>query len=330
MSSHNYSLIFTAYGSPGPENYGVFFVTLLVYIATLISNAAIMLVIWLDSALHKPMYIFLLNLAFNGLVGSSAVCPKIMENLIKDMKEISPEGCLLQVLAINIYACCVYAILAAMAYDRYVSICKPLQYHIIMTPNKVRILLAVAYLIPIICLSLQVFLTSKLPLCRYTIDKLFCDNLAFVNLSCAKSNVGNIYGLFLVFLLAIFPFISVILSYVRILMVSYRVSEKAQMTALKTCAPHLITFINFSSAVFFSVGYNRINYYMPKEINVLMSLHFILIPPLLHPVIYGINTQDIRKSMCKIIRRKVFSLTSEILKFRSPVTPDKRIFSCAA
>ena len=152
----NITLLFTAYGSPGPKNHVALFITLLLYVSTVLSNVVILFVIYFDSSLHKPMYIFLFNLSINGLIGSTAVCPKIMANLLKDNNSISLEGCLFQVLFINVSAGCAYAIFAGMAYDRYVSICKPLQYHSIMTPLRVNVLLAVMYILPISLMSFQV------------------------------------------------------------------------------------------------------------------------------------------------------------------------------
>ncbi|XP_026861675.2 olfactory receptor 52E2 [Electrophorus electricus] len=308
MLHFNVTLIFMAYGPPGPLNYGVFFVTFVTYLATVFANAILLLVIYFDTSLHKPMYIFLFNLAINGLIGTSAVLPNIMFNLLKDIKYISYYSCLLQVFFINFYAACAYAILMVMAYDRYVSICKPLQYHNIMTPTKIRMLLGIVYIFPFCFLAVQLHLTSALPLCRYTINKLFCDNLAIVNLSCVRSVLGDLYGLAGIVIFLGFPLLLVMLSYVRILIVSLKASENAKQKALRTCAPHIITFINFSTASLFSVIYNRFNNYLPKELNIFMSIHFILIPPLLHPVIYGIRTERISRSLTKILQSKVFAL----------------------
>ncbi|XP_036393567.1 olfactory receptor 52E1-like [Megalops cyprinoides] len=317
-SSLNITLIFTAYGSPQSLNYLFFTFTLLVYLTSVFANSFLMLVIYVESSLHKPMYIFLFNLAINGLIGSSTVWPKIMDNLLSDTQESSLEDCLIQVFWTNFYGGSAYSILTVMAYDRYVSICKPLQYHSIMTPTKVKQLLTVAYIFPVLCLSIQVYLTSRLPLCSYTIHKLFCDNLAVVNLSCIKSNLVNLYGLCIIVALMVFPVCVVLLSYVRILLVSLKTSKEAQKKALSTCTPHLITFINFSLASLFSVIYNRFSLYLPSEINVFMSVHFVLVPPLLHPIIYGIRTQEIRKCIVKMIRkRRVFGGSLDFFTFRS-------------
>lgn len=272
-----------------------------------------MLVIYFDSSLHKPMYIFLFNLAINGVLGSTAVCPKIMSHLLNDSLFVSIEDCLTQILSINIYASCAYAIFAGMAYDRYVCICKPLQYHSIMTPQRVQVLLASIYILPISLLSVQLYLAARLPLCGHVINKLFCDNLAILQLACVNDAIANLYGVCVVLVLVVLPLFLVILSYVKILNVSLKASVSAQRKALQTCAPHLIAFLNFSVAILFSVIYNRLSYYMPREINILISLDFILLPPLLHPLIYGFKTKDIRKSIQKFLRGRV-SINSEIGK----------------
>ncbi|KAM4627645.1 olfactory receptor 4B13-like [Polymixia lowei] len=215
--------------------------------------------------LHRPMYILLVNLALNGVIGSSSVCPTIMKHLIMEKQETSLEGCLTQVYFSHVYASCVYCILALMAYDRYVSICKPLQYHSIMTPTKVKLLLAVVYFIPGSALAVQVYMTSRIQLCKHTIDKLLCDNQTVINLSCQKNALLSVYGLCLIICLTILPFLLVVLSYVNIFMVSLKTSKESQKKALRTCTPHLVTFINFSVASFLVVIYNRISLDLPKQ-----------------------------------------------------------------
>ncbi|XP_030633783.1 olfactory receptor 10A6-like [Chanos chanos] len=309
LSDSNITLILSAYGSPGPLSYGFFFVTLVLYLTTVFSNLTLMLVISLDSRLHKPMYIFLFNLAINGLMGSTSVCPTILQYLLEDLSTISFTGCLLQSFFINVYGTCVYAILTAMAYDRYVSICNPLQYHSILTPTKVRLLLGAVYIFPVCSLIVQVYLTSRLPICKYTINKLFCVSLAVVNLACVKTALDSMYALALLFIFGFLPLFLVILSYIKILTVSIKASESAQMKALKTCAPHLITFINFSLATLSSVIYTSFNDYLSNEMSILLSIYFILVPPLLHPLIYGMRTDEIKRSIVNILRRKVFALS---------------------
>ncbi|XP_064159702.1 olfactory receptor 52B2-like [Anguilla rostrata] len=307
QSSWNVTLIFTGYGSH-PLNYLFFTLTLFLYLLSVFSNVFLMLVIRVESSLHKPMYILLFNLAVNGLIGSSAVWPKIMDILYSGMQEISQRACLLQVFWVNVYATGAYTTLTAMAYDRYVSICKPLQYHSIMTGRRLRQLLVLVNATPVCATALQIYQTSRLPLCRYTIDKMFCDNLTVVNLACVSSAVINAYGLCVIIGLILLPIIIVLVSYAMILTVSLKNSKEAQMKALSTCSPHLITFINFSLASLFNVIYNRIHTTRPSGINVFLSLHFVMVPPLLHPIVYGIRTQEIRRSIARMMRKKGFGV----------------------
>ncbi|XP_067102844.1 olfactory receptor 10J5-like [Osmerus mordax] len=312
----NFTFLLTAYEPPGPVNNVVFVLTFVLFCLTIFSNLVLMFVIYVDSNLHKPMYILLFNLAVNGLVGCTSVCPKVMENLIKVVPDITHEGCLLQVFFINIHAASAYAILTAMAYDRYVSICKPLQYYSIMTPFKVKLLLVIVNLIPIILLAIQVFITSSLPLCGYIINKLFCDNLAIVNLSCVRSAVSNLYGIVIISILVVLPLLLVVLSYIRILIVCLKASTDSQKKAFSTCAPHLITFINFSTASLFSVIYNRYSV-VSREVNIISSAAFILFPPLLNPFIYGIRTKEIKTAIRKILRGRVSAWSNDIAHLKS-------------
>ncbi|XP_061072357.1 olfactory receptor 52E2-like [Conger conger] len=303
-SSLDITIILTSYGSFRPLNYLFFTLTFIFYLLSVFSNVFLMLVIYFDSSLHKPMYIFLFNLAVNGLIGSSAVWPKVMENLLSDIQKSSLAGCLVQAFWVSLYVVSAYTTFSVMAYDRYVSICKPLQYHSIMTPVKVRTLLTAANIVPLSSIFIQAYLISRLPLCSYSLHKLFCDNLGIVNLSCVRSVLINLYGICFVAALIGFPCIIVLLSYALILNVSLKASKDAQKKALSTCSPHLITFINFSLASLFSVIYSRHSTFLPGEINILMIVDTFVIPPLLHPIIYGIRTQEIRKCVVKTVRKK--------------------------
>ncbi|XP_030633786.1 olfactory receptor 52E8-like [Chanos chanos] len=308
------TIVFTAYQSIDSAKNAFILVIFLVYAATVVASTVLMFIICSESSLHKPMYIYLFNLVCIGLTGSTSVWPKVMSNLFNEHQTSSYTGCLLQVFLLSFYAAGTCVVLTVMAYDRYVSICKPLRYHIIMTPHKVKKLLAISNLVPIFSVAGQIFLTSKIPLCKYTLHRLFCDNLSVSNLSCGSTSerlLSNLYGMFVVIvLLVVVPVCLILLSYAKIISVSLRVSKDARKKALTTCTPHLIVFINFSLASLFSVIYNRINLYLPSEMNIFVSLQVVLVPPLLHPVIYGIRTKEIRMSFVKALRRMSPLVTS--------------------
>ncbi|XP_035241978.1 olfactory receptor 4E1-like [Anguilla anguilla] len=303
-SSLDTTMTFTSYGSFRLINYFFFTLTLLVYLLSIFSNVFLMLVIYFEASLHKPMYIFLFNLAVNGLIGSSTVWPKVMENLLSDTQKSSFLACVVQVFWCHFYIATAYTTFSVMAYDRYVSICKPLQYHSIMTPGKVKTLLTAASVVPLSSISVPLYLIYRLPLCKYATQNLFCDVMTLHNLSCVKSALVNLYSLCMVTSFVIFPCIIVLLSYAVILNVSLKASKDAQKKALSTCSPHLITFVNFGVATLFFAIYNRYSSFLPREVYVLITADWFAFPPLLNPIIYGIRTQEIRKCVVKTVRKK--------------------------
>lgn len=299
---------FTVYGALGLYHFALLLSVFVLYISGLCLNLVLVLVICVESRLHRPMYVLLVNLSLSGVMGSSSVCPNIIKHLLSKRQETSVPGCLTQVFFTNVYAGCVFCMLALMAYDRYVSICKPLLYHSIMTPAKVKLMLVTVYLILSLTSAVQVYLTSRLRLCRHSVDKLLCDSLVISNLSCKKTTVISVYGLCCAACVIIFPCFLVILSYVHIFTVVLKTSKDSQKKALQTCTPHLVTFINFSVASFFGVIYNRMSHEVPKPVNILTCLNFFVIPPLLHPIIYGMKMREIRQSMNKVMKEKIMQL----------------------
>ena len=149
---------------------------LVVYIVTLLVNLTLIIAIILDKTLHEPMYLFICNLYVNGLCGASAFYPKILADLLSDFHVISYTGCLAQIYIICCYMFCEATCLTVMAYDRYVAICKPLEYHTIMTKQKVMKLLIFMWVFSVLETSVMTALTARLPLCGNDIDKIYCSN----------------------------------------------------------------------------------------------------------------------------------------------------------
>ncbi|XP_070761305.1 olfactory receptor 52D1-like [Enoplosus armatus] len=307
-SSVSMVLTFTIYSSLGLYNFALVICISVLYITGLCINLFLVLVVCAESRLHRPMYVLLVNLSLSGVIGSSPVCLNIIKHLTANKQESSPEECLTQVFFTNVYSGCIFCILALMAYDRYVSICKPLLYHSIMTPAKVKLMLAVVYFFLSSSSAVQVYLTSRLRLCRHTVDKLLCDSLAIANLSCKKTTLISVYGLCCAICVIVFPCFLVILSYGHIFMVILKNSKESQRKALQTLTPHVVTFINFSVASFFGVIYNRMSHEVPKAVNIFTCINFFVIPPLLHPIIYGIKMQEIRQSINKMMKMKIIKL----------------------
>ncbi|XP_064157224.1 olfactory receptor 2B6-like [Anguilla rostrata] len=284
-----------------------FVVTFLAYLFTISVNLTLIATIILEKTLHEPMLIFLCNLCVNGIFGASAFYPKILVDLSSDLSVISYEACLAQIFVIYSYVFCEFATLAVMAYDRYIAICKPLNYHSIITPQKVVKLLLYTWFV-CICESLSlVALTARLPLCRFNIDKLYCTVWAVVKLSCVDTTINNVYGTFLMFF-HISQAVLIFISYINIIKVSVR-SPEDRSKFMQTCLPHLITLTSFLIAFFFDILYAR---YGPTThlhaLRSFMSLEYLLVPPILNPLIYGLRLNQVRRRIFRICSQKTHAL----------------------
>ncbi|KAL2096023.1 hypothetical protein ACEWY4_008171 [Coilia grayii] len=306
------TLIYVTYGEMGSAKNVFLILVLTIYLASVIASGTVMLLIYMDTSLHKPMYIFLFSLIVNGIIGSTAVWPKVMNILLTDNNTVSYVECLMQVFLIASYGACNYTMLTVMAYDRFVFIFKPLHYHTVMNPYRVKHLVLIGTLIPVMVIFAQICLTSRISLCRHTIQRAFCDNVSVLDLSCDNDNfsvVCNVLAICAIFSFSVLPMFLVILSYLKIILIILKMSADARMKTFATCSPHLIIFIVFSFASLFSTIYNRINPDVSVREKVIrpffLATNYILIPPFIQPVVYGFKSKEIRRSFHKYRKRAI-------------------------
>ncbi|XP_035242014.1 olfactory receptor 1M1-like [Anguilla anguilla] len=297
--------ILAAYGELGHTQYVYFLFILLLYLFIVMLNILLISTISLDRQLHKPMYFFMVNLGVNGLYGSLGLIPTLLVHVLSGTHEISRPACLVQIFCLHTYGVCEFTTLAVMAYDRYVSICNPLWYDRIMTPLKVFAFVAGVWLFTVGKTSVTVVLTSQLPLCGMHIEKLYCDNFSLVKLACRDTTVNNVYGLVSLFM-SVGPQLSLILySYGKIITISLKASSNSRAKAVHTCTPHLISLANFSIACTFEVLQSRFDMSkVPRTFRLIVSVYFLVFTPLLNPIIYGVRSEVIRKSMLKVLNIK--------------------------
>ncbi|XP_036379204.1 olfactory receptor 5K1-like [Megalops cyprinoides] len=281
-----------------------FALSLLVYLLIIVVNLILIVTILLEKTLHEPMYIFLCNLCINGLFGTAGFYPKFLSDLISDSSFISRSGCFLQFFVIYTSVVCEFTTLTVMAYDRYVAICRPLDYHSIMTTRTVVYLLLFSWLLPAFSSSIAVLLTNRLSLCGSHIEKLYCDNWSIVKLSCETTFINNIYGLVLIIgycSLVVF----IISSYTKLIAACIKSTEsKAKFT--HTCMPHLLSLINFTLALLFDTMYVRYGLKdVPQSLRNFLALEFLIIPPLFNPFIYGLKLTEVRKRALRAVKVKV-------------------------
>ncbi|XP_048836290.1 olfactory receptor 1D2-like [Brienomyrus brachyistius] len=278
------------------------------YLCTLFVNLSLILIISTEKILHEPMFIFLCNLCVNGIFGATGFYPKILIDLMSDSHIISYSACILQVCVVHTYILSELTNLTVMAYDRYVAICKPLEYHSIMTPRRLRNLILTAWFFPLSQILMGILLTVRLPLCGIRIEKVYCSNWDVVRLSCSDNFLNNLHS-YSVLVSYLIQLGLIMVSYSHIIRVSIR-SRAEQKKFMETCLPHLITLMNFILAFLFDIMYARYGSSSSLlSLRNVLSVEYLVVPPLLNPLIYGLKLKQIRRSVWRLLYRKVSVLT---------------------
>lgn len=229
--------------------------SLISYFITVFINLMLIVTICMEPTLHEPIYIFVCNLCFNGICGASSFYPKLLHDLLVDSYIITYTGCFTQIFVVYCYVFCDFTSLTIMAFDRYLAICKPLQYSTLMKVQRV-----VQLLFPTWCFSLMetfvgILLTTRLTICSHHVCKIFCTSSEVVKLSCSDTASINIYSFVLTFLH--FSQTGLILvSYTHLVRTSLQ-SRSSRRKFVQTCLPHLVTLLVFTVSLLFDTMYSR-------------------------------------------------------------------------
>ncbi|XP_051258758.1 olfactory receptor 13C2-like [Dicentrarchus labrax] len=281
--------------------YLYFLIMFTVYILIICSNSTVVYLICIHKNLHEPMYIFIAALLLNSAVLSTAMYPKLLIDFLSEKQIISYPVCLFQFFMFYSIGSSEFLLLAAMSYDRYVSICKPLQYPTIMTKTTVSIFLVLAWLVPACHIAIPAILSAETKLCNFTLKAIFCNN-AIYRLQCVQSRVITIQGVVALLDLAILPMLFIIFTYTRILMISYRSCREVRKKAAETCLPHLLVLISFSCLSAYDIAIARVESNLPKTTRLIMMLQIVLYHPLFNPLIYGLKMKEISKHLKRLFR----------------------------
>ncbi|KAG7503931.1 olfactory receptor 49-like [Solea senegalensis] len=277
----------------------LFLLTLLWYIIILFGNTTLIVAIIVDKKLHEPMYIFLCNLCINSLYGTVGFYPKFLLDLLTT-HAISYAGCMLQGFVIHSSVCAEFCILALMAYDRYVAICKPLMYHVIMTKLKISAFLFLSWLIPLFCMFMNTATLLGSRLCGSHIQKVYCVNWMIVNIACSppRGHTGVSYFNVLFFSAL---FVLIIWSYICLIRTCVTSTEN-QRKFMQTCLPHLIGLMNFTISILLDLFYMRFgSLYISQHLNNFMAMEFLLVPPAVNPFVYGFRLTAIRRKFVNLV-----------------------------
>ncbi|XP_040846020.1 olfactory receptor 7D4-like [Ochotona curzoniae] len=283
-----------------PLLFGLFLSTDVVCV---LGNLLIVLAITFDAHLHTPMYFFLSNLSLNDICFISTTVPKMLVNIQTQSKAISYEGCLAQMYFFMIFASLDSMLLTVMAYDRFVAICHPLHYTVIMNPRLCGLLLLLCWSISLGQSSLQVLLALRVSFCRETkIPHFFCELAQILKLACSDTMASNIVQYFITGLLGIIPLSAILFSYSRIISSILSISSAAgKYKAFSTCGSHLSVVSLFYGAglgVYLSFGMVR-----PSKTSSVCSVMYTVVSPTLNPFIYSLRNKDMKGALRKLLQQ---------------------------
>ncbi|XP_045343019.1 olfactory receptor 4X2-like [Leopardus geoffroyi] len=284
--------------SPSREVQKVCFVLfLLLYTAVVLGNSLIVLTVMTSRSLGSPMYFFLSCLSFVEICYSSTTAPKLISDLLAERKAISLWGCMTQLFFMHFFGGAEIFLLTVMAYDRYVAICRPLNYRTIMNRQVCAVLVGVAWAGGFVHSFAQILLLFHLPFCGpNVIDHYFCDLLPLLKLACSDT---FLVGLLIVAnggTLSVISFGIILASYVVILLHLRTRSSEGRSKALSTCGSHItVVTLFFGPCIFI--------YMRPSttlSVDKMVAVFYTVITPLLNPVIYSLRNAQVKKAMKKL------------------------------
>ncbi|CAI9153244.1 unnamed protein product [Rangifer tarandus platyrhynchus] len=312
MTVPNGTLVHPAYfllvGIPGlgpNTHFWLAFPLCCMYALATLGNLAIVLIIRVERHLHEPMYLFLAMLSTTDLVLSSITMPKMVSLFLTGVQEIEFNACLAQMFLIHALSAMESAVLLAMAFDRFVAICHPLQYASVLTgPTVAKIGLAALTRGFVLFLPLP-FILKRLSYCRkHTVTHSFCLHQDIMKLSCTDTMVNVVYGLFIILSVMGVDSLFIGFSYILILRAVLELSSQgAALKAFNTCISHLCAVLAFYVPLIGLSVVHRLS--GPTSLlHVIMANIYLLLPPVVNPIVYGAKTKEIRSRVFRIFSQK--------------------------
>ncbi|XP_067159113.1 olfactory receptor 14J1-like [Apteryx mantelli] len=273
-----------------------------IYLAALLGNGLIITAIACDHRLHTPMYFFLLNLSLLDFGTISVIVPKSMSNSLWDAKSISYLGCVVQLFFIVFFILAEYSILTVMAYDRYIAICKPLNYGTVMDSRACVKIAVAAWASGFLSAFMHTANTFSIPLCRgNTVDQFFCEIPQILKLSCSDSYLREVGLIAVTACLGFGCFIFIVLSYVQIFTAVLRIpSEQGRNKAFSMCLPHLAVVSLFLSTVIFACL--KPPSLSSPTLDLVLAVLYAVAPPTVNPLIYSMRNKELKDALKKLVQ----------------------------
>ncbi|XP_043823903.1 olfactory receptor 13-like [Dromiciops gliroides] len=303
MNNHTLVKEFILMGFPvGPEM-RMFLLGLfsLLYAFTLMGNGVILGLICLEARLHTPMYFFLSHLAIVDISYACNTVPQMLANLLDPVKPISYAGCITQTFLFLTFALTECLLLVVMSYDRYVAICHPLRYSVIMNWKLCITLSLTSWALGFLLALAHLILLLPLPFCSLQkINHFFCEILAILKLACADTHINEILVLAGAISVLIGPFSLIVISYIRIIHAVLRIqSKEGRQKAFSTCSSHLcVVGLFYGTAIIMYIGPKHGN---PKGQKKYLLLFHSLFNPMLNPLIYSLRNNEVKGALKRVL-----------------------------
>ncbi|KAM5191653.1 olfactory receptor 5V1-like [Mantella aurantiaca] len=286
----------------------LFVIFFILYLISLGGNVAIIVTIWSEHKLHTPIYFFLGNLSFLDICYSSVTVPKLLLGLVGGNSEISYRGCMTQ---LYFYVSCCSTeclLLSVMGFDRYVAICDPMHYPLIMNKHKCLLLAVGLWLVGFATSVIHTIFTARLPYCSsHRISHFFCDIPPMLKLACSDTFLNEILILTAGGFLGLSSFAITLVSYIQIILTILKIhSNVGRRKAFSTCASHLIVVIIFFGSISFMYMRPTSSYSLKQD--QIVSLLYAVVTPALNPIIYTLRNEEVKISLKNKVNKMLFSV----------------------
>ncbi|XP_072258365.1 olfactory receptor 5B21-like [Pyxicephalus adspersus] len=299
-STHVTEFILSGLSSDPNLQLPLFLLCLLVYLVTLLGNFMIVLVILMTPILQTPMYTFIMNLSLVDIMYSSVITPNAIANIFSVNKTITITGCATQMFFFIDLGSSEAMLLAVMAYDRYLAICKPLYYAMLVNRAACFQLLIFVYTTGFVNSFIHTCCTFALPFCKSNkINHFFCDFNPILKLSCKDTFVNQVLAFVVAGSIEVGSFMCIIMSYICILSALCIIGSSRRSKSLSTCVSHFTCVALFYCPLFFM--YLRPNSAYSVDKDWVVSVFYTMIIPMLNPIIYSLRNQDVKQALTKLM-----------------------------